>query len=363
MLEKLLCISGYRLPDFGACSLKTEESESMRPKIMNELISVIVPIYQVEQYLPKCVDSIRNQTYSNLEIILVDDGSPDHCPELCDEYARKDSRIRVIHKPNGGLSDARNAGIEVAKGNYICFVDSDDYVADNMLDRLYLALKEQKAEMSLCGRACVDENNTPVADMENCMPLKNEVLSGREAIKKLAERGAGYYTVAWCKLYRADLFQTIRFPVGKIHEDEFVAHLVFEKCKRVSCIAEKLYFYVQRKDSIMGNARKGFSIRELDTSEAFVRRALFLEAIGMREDIGKYYFAAIKIFSGRYSYGGKFTSEERERIREIYRLLRKNMHLGKGCSMKKKVYIMLALISPRLHQFVIKIIGLRHKNG
>jgi glycosyltransferase involved in cell wall biosynthesis len=323
---------------------------------MNELISVIVPVYQVEQYLAKCVDSIRSQTYQNIEIILVDDGSPDHCPELCDEYARQDSRIRVIHKPNGGLSDARNAGIEAAEGNYICFIDSDDYVADNMIDRLYLALKEQNAEMSLCACACVDENDTPVADMENCMPIKNEVLSGRKAIKKLAERGAGYYTVACCKLYRADLFQTIRFPVGKIHEDEFVSHLVFGHCKRVSCIADRLYFYVQRKNSIMGKERNDFSIRKLDKAEAVIKRALFLESIGMREDIGGYYLEAVKIFWGLYSYGGDFSSEEQVRLKEIQGLLKKNLHLSKGCSMRVKVYIMLVCVSPRLYQFIIKIV-------
>jgi glycosyltransferase involved in cell wall biosynthesis len=319
-----------------------------------DLISVIVPIYLVEKYLEKCVDSIVRQTYRNLEIILVDDGSPDNCPQLCDEWKKRDSRIKVIHKENGGLSSARNAGIDAAEGNYICFIDSDDYIAETMIQKLYSALKNQGADMSLCGFTYVDENYHSIAELNKGMPIKNEVLSGREAIKKLAESGGEYYTIAWCKLYRADLFQTIRFPVGKIHEDEFVSHQVFGKCKRVSCIADGLYFYLQRQNSIMG-MRNGFSIRELDTVEAFVRRALFLESIDMREDIGGYYLRAIKLFWGIYSYGGAFSSEERARLKEMQRLLNKNFKLSKGFSMRVKVYIVIVCNFPKLYQFIITI--------
>jgi glycosyltransferase involved in cell wall biosynthesis len=324
---------------------------------VNELISVIVPIYKVEQYLPKCVESIRNQIYQNLEIILVDDGSPDHCPELCDEYAGLDSRIRVIHKPNGGLSDARNAGIEAAEGDYICFVDSDDYIAETMIQKLYSALKKQDADMSLCGFTYVDEKYNSIVERNIGMPIKNEVLFGRDAIKKMAGESGWVYTIAWCKLYKAALFQTIRFPVGKIHEDEFVSHLVFAKCNKVSCIADRLYFYLQRENSIMGNAHKSFSIKELDASEAFLKRALFLKSIDkheFHEAIGINYFYAISNFSDMYSYGRKFSSDERERLKEMHRLLRENIHMGKGCSLKNKVHIILACISPKLHNFVVK---------
>ena len=118
---------------------------------MNELISIIIPIYKVEEYLDECISSVINQTYTKLEIILVDDGSPDSCPKMCDDWAKKDSRIRVIHKTNGGLSDARNAGIEVATGEYIAFVDSDDYIKPDMIAKLYAALCKEEADISACG--------------------------------------------------------------------------------------------------------------------------------------------------------------------------------------------------------------------
>ena len=128
----------------------------------NLLVSVIVPIYNVEKYLRKCVDSILNQTYKNLEIILVDDGSPDNCGNICDEYALSDSRIRIIHKKNGGLSDARNAGLDIARGNYILFVDSDDYIDETMVEKLYEALEKEKAEMSLCSFVYVNDDGVPI---------------------------------------------------------------------------------------------------------------------------------------------------------------------------------------------------------
>jgi glycosyltransferase involved in cell wall biosynthesis len=329
--------------------------------VENDLISVIVPVYKVEKYLEKCVDSIVRQTYHNIEIILVDDGSPDTCPQLCDEWEKRDSRIKVIHKENGGLSSARNAGLDIVKGAYIVFVDSDDYIADNMVERLYSALKEHNADMSLCGFTYIDESNQPVEDMNSKLHTSDEVISGREAVKLLLSKYNWYYTIAWCKLYRTELFQDIRFPVGKIHEDEFISHLIFDKCKKVSCISDRLYFYLQREDSIMGKNFNRLNIRELDAVEAFVRRALFLESVGINEQIKYYYLRAINNFVDIYFYNLNCSAKEYARIKEIHRCFRKNIHLCKYCSGKNKVHVMLICISPKLHRFVINTISFRHK--
>lgn len=322
---------------------------------MNEkIISVIVPIYNVEPYLRKCVNSILNQTYQNLEVILVDDGSPDHCGEICDEYAQMDSRIKVIHKQNGGLSDARNAGIDAAHGEYIMFVDSDDYIAETMLQKLYRALVSYDAEMSLCSLLYVDEKGVPIPNKNINSPVKNEVLSGRQAIECLNKDKGWYYTIACCKLYDKNLWKETRFPIGRCNEDEFVSHLLFGKCKRIACIEESLYNYVQRSDSIMGKSKDSISIKNLDVAEALINRAIYIEKLGLNVDVGKYYFdAVIRISELLIHYQPKFL-EEQVRMKEMYQMLKENRSLGKYCTHKEKLHIALICVSPRLHQIIMK---------
>lgn len=221
---------------------------------MNEqpLISVIVPIYNVEMYLIKCIESFLGQTHSNLEIILVDDGSPDGCPEICDKYALKDARIRVIHKKNGGLSDARNAGLEIATGDYIGFVDSDDWIAPDMYEYLLQGICGYNSDISYCGfinvhDTWVDYNNEK-ADM---------VYSSETALNELfIDRLKNY---AWNKLYKAELWENIRFPVGRKFEDILTNYKLFERAKRISILKEPKYYYLNRSDSIMNE--KGFMNR------------------------------------------------------------------------------------------------------
>jgi glycosyltransferase involved in cell wall biosynthesis len=238
-------------------------------------ISVIIPVYKVEAYLEKCVMSVLCQTYQCLEIILVDDGSPDGCPALCDELAQRDGRIQVIHKENGGLSSARNAGIEAATGDYLFLLDSDDYIVPEALEKLYRALTENGADMSLCDYARVDEQGQWL-DQDELIP--GQVLSQAQALALLApQNGWWRYSVACCKLYRRQIFDTLRFPVGKIHEDEFVMHHVFGQCQRVAAVPERLYMYVQRPGSIM--AAK-VTVKKLDAVEAFFERCDFYKARG-----------------------------------------------------------------------------------
>ena len=182
------------------------------------LISIIVPVYRVESYLSRCVDSLLAQTYQNLEIILVDDGSPDQCPQICEDYAKKEERIHVIHQENRGLSGARNAGIDVAKGEYLAFVDSDDYVSDDYIQVMYDAIKATGCAISQCRFTYTKGEKLK----ENRGTGAFRIYRGNSLMEKLYgnEEEATWFVVAWNKLYRRDLFETIRYPEGRIHEDE-----------------------------------------------------------------------------------------------------------------------------------------------
>lgn len=210
-------------------------------------ISVIVPVYKVEPYLRRCVDSILAQTYTNLEIILVDDGSPDNCPAICDEYAKKDSRVRVIHKENGGLSDARNAGLNICTGEYIAFVDSDDWIEPDMYEKLLANMIQFGTEMSVGGVSDdVEENGNYRSVKVSDYGDKTFAESNVEAMKR-------YFLgswAAWDKLYKASLFDGIRYPVGEINEDEAIVLQLLEKCSKVVYTNDVCYHYIRRPDSI-----------------------------------------------------------------------------------------------------------------
>ncbi len=238
------------------------------------LISVIVPIYKVEKYLSECVESLLAQSYKNLEIILVDDGSPDDCPALCDEYAKKDKRIKVVHKKNGGLSDARNAGIEIATGEYICFVDSDDYVAKDYIKKLYDALYNNGADMAVCGYEYVLDDGSKETDEKP----KAELLTEDEYWSKVYDGMFTTFVVAWNKLCKADIFKTIRYTKGKINEDQIILHDILRQCQKIAVIEDSLYFYRKREDSIMGKEREKKILSD-DAFEGLLGRAeYFLDA-------------------------------------------------------------------------------------
>ena len=236
---------------------------------MDNLISVIVPIYNVEKYLDRCIKSIVNQSYTNLEIILVDDGSPDRCGEICDEWVKKDNRIKVIHKENGGLSDARNAGIEIAKGEYLSFIDSDDYVNKDFIKILYNLLIENNSDISMCG----------VCETKKDEDINKEIGKGniRNILSKNALEGKEHvYCVAWNKLYKKSIFKNIRYPKGKIHEDVAVIYKIMYYSEKISITDSKLYFYFSAPESIM---RSKFSEKRLeildalkDSYEFFIKR-------------------------------------------------------------------------------------------
>ena len=236
-----------------------------------DLISVIVPVYKVQEYLNQCVSSIVNQTYQNLEIILVDDGSPDHCPAMCDEWAEKDPRILVIHKENGGLSDARNAGLDVASGEYIAFVDSDDWIAPDMYERLYQRLTEDHSDMAACGVEMVWEAGTGSRMLTR---PGSRVLEREEAMRAIIEESWLKQPV-WYKLYKTALVRDIPFPIGKCHEDVFWSYQAVGAANRVSVFDSPCYFYRQRSNSIMG---VGYSLKRLDALEARAKRFQYIQA-------------------------------------------------------------------------------------
>ena len=228
---------------------------------MDEKISVIVPVYNVEQYLERCVDSIINQTYKNLEIILVNDGSTDNSGQLCDELARKDDRIRVVHKKNGGLSDARNVGIDEAEAELVGFIDSDDYIDEDMYEVLINNLKAANADLSMCGHYDV-YNNVPESQVSD---KKTWELSPQEAIKMVMEAKILSVT-AVNKLYKKSLFSELKFEIGKIAEDAFIMIKLLDKCNKIVATNEKKYYYVHRENSI---TTQKFSLKFLNVIEAY----------------------------------------------------------------------------------------------
>ena len=247
-----------------------------------DLISVIVPVYKVEKYLDRCVQSIVDQTYRNLEIILVDDGSPDNCPAMCDAWAAKDSRIKVIHKENGGLSDARNAGMAVATGEYIAFVDSDDWIEVQMYQCLYEAMNTTDSDIASCGARRVWLNEKPAQEL--CAVNKNCVLEQEAAMEALITSNGLVQTV-WNKLYRRIVTEGLLFPTGLIHEDEFWSWQVVARARRIVTIKESFYNYLQRDTSIMG---VGFSEKGLLVVESKTERQNYIEkAMPNLTDVGR----------------------------------------------------------------------------
>ena len=230
-------------------------------------VSIIVPVYQVEKYIRQCVDSILAQTFTDFELILVDDGSKDNSGKICDEYARRDERVKVIHKENGGLSDARNKGMDQAVGNYFMFVDSDDYIAPTMVECLYKNIFNENADMVVCNYLYFFENDREKDFSTN---IESEVLSGTEIFyNRKNERNYGYWTVVWNKLYKKETFGNVRFRSGKYYEDEFWANDIYQMNMKIVTIPECLYYYRQHDSSTM---KKKSIVKNFDIIEAFQER-------------------------------------------------------------------------------------------
>ena len=230
-------------------------------------VSIIVPVYQVEKYIRQCVDSILAQTFTDFELILVDDGSKDKSGQICDEYARMDTRVKVIHKENGGAADTRNRGMDQAVGNYVMFVDSDDYLAPTMLECLYRNMLNENADIAACNYLYFYENDRQKDFATN---VKSEVLTGAEIFYyRKNERNYGFWTVVWNKLMKRETVGKVRFPSGKYYEDEFWANEIYQMDIKIVTTPECLYYYRQHVNSTL---RQKKIARSLNLIEAYQER-------------------------------------------------------------------------------------------
>ena len=236
---------------------------------MSSLISVIVPVYNIEPYINQCIDSIIHQTYSNLEIILVDDGSPDNCPMICDEWTQKDNRIKVIHKENGGLSDARNAGLKLANGEYISFIDGDDCINLYFFEILLKTIQSEKSDIVQCEYIKKFNYDFSLNNMPNYITASYDT---NIAFKMLLGEDS-FRQVVWNKLYKRSVIN-LDFVYGVTNEDEFWTYRIFDNAEKITYINAPLYYYIQREGSIMGET---YSLKRLDGIRARVQRHHYIE--------------------------------------------------------------------------------------
>lgn len=320
---------------------------------MQQMISVIVPIYNVEPYLIRCIKSIQNQTYTNIEIILVDDGSPDQCGQICEEFAKQDKRICVVHKENGGLSDARNAGLEVAKGEYIAFVDSDDYIASDFLETLYNHLLETESDVALCAYQVVTGDELSI-DKKEKTPVyvynRNQLLMN---LYDANHEDATFFIVAWNKLYKRSLWEQVRFPKGKIHEDEATTYQIFDLCKKGVYVKVPLYGYFSSDSSI---TRDAFSIKRLQWMDALNDRIAYFErlneeqlvacSIRARADGAIHYYYPLEqlnIKTGQYK-------SEMEQLKSYVKIALKEHKRFHNLTLSNKLGYRIFLMSSRLYK-------------
>lgn len=286
-----------------------------------DLISIVVPIFKVEKYLQRCIDSILSQTYKHYELILVDDGSPDNCPKICDDYANKNKNIFAIHKKNAGVSEARNAGIKMAKGKYLTFIDADDYVNENLLEVLKSTLDKNEVRLSMCSYKRVNDSNEEVKPIINKKSVR--VINDLEAMDMLLEDQTT--CVPWGKLYDIDLFDNISYPVGKIMEDMFITPLIFKKAKSIAISSQELYFYNQEGESI---TRSKFDYNKLNMVEAtyFWKEHVDLCYPELSEKANIHYFTTvinncIPLSKIKDSYGISKYNEYKEKVLNNYKFI------------------------------------------
>lgn len=305
---------------------------------MNDLISVIVPVYNVEEYLDACISSITAQTHPDLEILLVDDGSPDNCGVICDIWAERDSRIRVLHQENGGLSAARNAGLDIASGAYIAFVDSDDEIEPDLYERLLSALQTENADIAAC---CILA----------CSPDRQEVWGRREymvgdseTILSMLFSDADYPVAAWNKLYRRRCWEGLRFPVGRLCEDAFTVCLLADRAERIVQLPDALYRYHIRPGSIM---TAPFHPQRLDEEAAWRHNYEFMEARypRLQKAAFDFYLEKVRVLlraaaEKRQQYPAEFT-----RLREILKKNLSYLAFSSPMSLKKRIKLLLDYLS------------------
>lgn len=259
-----------------------------------DLISVIVPVYNVGEYLCECVDSILSQTYQNLEIILVDDGSTDNCPGLCDSYLKKDSRVKVIHQNNQGASATRNTGYMASQGRYIAFIDADDVICDTYIETLHTLLLKYNAQIATCAYTRLKE------ELGNKAAAKDYLITSDKMLKEWHGRRKAIETVVWNKLYDRLVFEAFQdckpFPEGKAYEDIYTSHLFVGNAEHIAVTDLKLYFYRKRIGSSSRICTEETAIKDLEAQKARLR--FFKEK--------RFYRAYMRLLMGHWMHRGMY---------------------------------------------------------
>ena len=306
----------------------------MERETMEEvLISIIVPVFKVENELRRCLNSICNQTYQNLEMILIDDGSPDCCGEICDEYATYDSRIQVIHKKNGGLSDARNVGIKAATGDFIVCIDSDDWVEEHHIEWLYHRVLETKSDIAVCGFGM---SSFAKANFVQPKKVKAIIYSPMEAIEEMFYN-TKFSTSAWGKMYRRTLFQGIEYPIGVLYEDMPTTYRLFLRANQIVYSNENTYLYYQRTNSIGNSELTEKHLVGLEHSESLLHR--FCNDIKVTEAVKCIYMdRAMAYFLQAENSQEVFL----ERIWDLVRMLRISTIANPQCPLRLRMFALLS---------------------
>lgn len=315
-------------------------------------ISIIVPVFNVEKYLPKCIESLVKQTYKNIEILLINDGSQDNSLNICKEWEKKDGRIKVFSQRNQGLSEARNTGIKNAKGNYICFVDSDDLVLSDFIEILYYLIKKYGCEIAQVN--FIEKTDDEIEKKINIEKqiFNEKILSSRDMIKGLTTNDHKKNVIVCNKIYKKELFENLSFKNGKIYEDEFFTWKVFMKCKKIAVSDKILYVYRIRKNSIMNLQRKKISIKNLDYLEALEER---METFKNIRDMELYNLTLINYCYRLILYYNKFDGKNSENKKIKIKLKNKyKKNLGKMLKSKElklisKLFAIAILIFPNLY--------------
>ncbi len=325
-------------------------------------ISVIIPVYNIENYIEDCVQSIINQSYKDLEIILVDDGSSDNSPLICDELAKKDNRIKVIHKKNGGLSSARNAGIEIAKGEYFGFVDGDDIVNYQMYEFMINIAINEYADIVQCEYLKFLNISEIVDDIYD---NKVTIFNNLQAIKNLYRPEINVSSiVTWSKIYKRDLFKDIRFPLGKLHEDEFTTYKLFYKANKIAYTNRKLCYYRQTPNSIMNS---NFNKNRLDVLEALEERLDFINSNFNDSELKDLSLENyLNNCMNSYNLYKNSHPEDKETLKAIQNRVKIKLNLINNCSLigkKRNIRIRLFAINPSITEKIKKAVDVFINKG
>lgn len=320
------------------------------------MISVIVPVYNVRNYLKRCIDSIQGQTYKDFEILLIDDGSTDGSESICDMYANEYKNIRVIHQKNQGLSAARNTGLNHMQGEYVTFIDSDDFVEVDYLEHLYDILKKNQAQVAVCKHCIVKEGNE-LEFQDNAIEQIN-VLTGKDATYKIVKDNCEYMITACGKLFHKSLQSNLYFPVGKLHEDEFVVYKVLYASERVVISNRQLYGYLQRAESI---TNRSFSVRRLDKLKALKEAIIYFEHsndVDLKWFAVKRYLLNVQIAWYRVNKFLKKEKQVKEALRSEWKKEYKEnkMQITERCGLVDKIAIFMFLLSPHAYSVFADIV-------